>query len=222
MKAKGIWFLAAGFASLLSAAIVYAGGWVIVTVGTLPEYAVAGKPLRLTFMVRDGGLTPRHDWTPAIEANAGTEIVRTSAATTNKPGEYTATLVLPRPGNWTIRINAFGDEDSSRWTMREGPTLREFTVIASGSLTPPALSQDALGERLFIAKGCITCHAGKAEGMNLHGPDLSGRRFPEAYLKGFLADPQAIRGLDSEMPKLDLTTSEIGALTAFINSGRLR
>jgi hypothetical protein len=73
-----------------------------------------------------------------------------------------------------------------------------------------------------MAKGCITCHAGSAEGLSAHGPDLSGRRFPETDLKKLLADPQAIRGNESEMPKLDLNKSEIGALTAFINSGRLR
>jgi hypothetical protein len=73
-----------------------------------------------------------------------------------------------------------------------------------------------------MAKGCITCHAGSAEGLSTHGPDLSGRRFPETYLKKLLADPQAIRGSESEMPKLDLNKSEIGALTAFINRGRLR
>jgi mono/diheme cytochrome c family protein len=73
-----------------------------------------------------------------------------------------------------------------------------------------------------MAKGCITCHAGSADGFSPHGLDLSGRRFPETYLKKLLADPQAIRGSESEMPKLDLNKSEIGALTAFINSGQLR
>jgi hypothetical protein len=70
MKEKRLSLIAVGFASVLSAAIVYAGGWVIVTVAALPEYGIVGKPLHLTFMVRDPGLTPREDFTPAIAASS--------------------------------------------------------------------------------------------------------------------------------------------------------
>src|SRR5439155_19824703 len=40
---------------LISAA--FAGGWAIVTLDDFPEYAVAGKPLNLTFAVRQHGMT---------------------------------------------------------------------------------------------------------------------------------------------------------------------
>ena len=35
-----------------------AGGWAVVTVEQLPDYVEAGKPLTLTFMVRQHGVTP--------------------------------------------------------------------------------------------------------------------------------------------------------------------
>jgi hypothetical protein len=53
------------------------------------------------------------------------------------------------------------------------------------------------------------------------GPDLTGKRFDEAYLKRFLADPQKVRPRSPdaswEMPDLDLTKREIASLVAFIN-----
>jgi hypothetical protein len=40
------------------------------------------------------------------------------------------------------------------------------------------------------------------------------------HLASLLADPAATRGPDTAMPDLDLTGSEIAALTAFINRER--
>jgi hypothetical protein len=44
--------------------------------------------------------------------------------------------------------------------------------------------------------------------------DLTGKRFPNDYLKKFLADP-AIK--PAEMPNLNLNADDIEALAAFIN-----
>src|SRR5262245_9314873 len=217
MRGKGIRLFVAN-AFLILVATIYAGGWAILTVRDLPEYAVAGKPRRLTFMVRHHGVSPLGSLKPKITAKSDTQIVKVSAVKTKTTGEYTATLVLPRPGKWTIQIQSELTDS----------TLPELSVIAAGSPTPPPLSQAALGERLFVAKGCIGCHINRevqAENLGNIGPDLTGKRFPEAYLKSFLADPQATLGRNSEpergeMPNLGLTQSEIGALTAFINRER--
>src|SRR5262249_16328615 len=147
-----------------------------------------------------------------IAASSGTELVRAAAASTRKVGEYQATLLFPHPGRWTIRINSFGDEDLSQWGLAEGPTLPQFTGIAPGDPIPHTLSQEVLGERLFIVKGCIMCHNGGAEGLRPLGPELSGKRFSLTYLKKVLADPQAVRSTVSEMPRLDLSKSEVAAL----------
>jgi Cytochrome c len=206
----------ASVASLILVATVYAGGWMIMTLRDLPEYAVAGRPIQLTFMVREHGVSPLDGLTPKIAAKSGTKVVETSAVATKSPGEYTATLALPDPGSWTIEFD---------------PTdfvLPELTVIAPGSPAPPPLSEASLGERLFVAKGCIGCHINRElEARNLYdvGPDLTGKRFPETYLKSLLVDPKATLRRDSdpdreEMPNLGLTTGEIAALTAFINRDR--
>jgi mono/diheme cytochrome c family protein len=218
MRGKWCLLFVAGLASLVPGATVYAGGWAIVNVRDMPEYAVAGKPVRLTFTVRGHGVSPLGDLEPKIAAKSGTTMVEASAVATKNSGEYTANLALPRPGNWTIQIIGTIDD----------PTLPDLTVIASGSPAPPPLSQAALGKRLFVAKGCIGCHVNRevrVEDGGGVGPDLTGKRFPEAYLKSFLADPRATLGRDFEaweMPNLGLTKSEIAALTAFINRERPR
>jgi mono/diheme cytochrome c family protein len=222
MQQKSVLLFVASIALLVLVATVYAGGWAIVTVRDLPEYAVAGKRLPLTFMVRGHGMSPIDGLEPKITAKSGTGIVEASAVATKNTGEYTASLVLPRPGNWTIQMVGTIDD----------PILPELAVIAPGSPTPPPLSQTEVGKRLFVAKGCIGCHANrevKADSQGGVGPDLTARRFPDTYLKSVLADPKAAfakRGPAPEgsweMPNLGLTKSEIAALAAFINRERPR
>lgn len=229
MTRKWIALSIAGVVSLALVATVYAGGWAIATVKDLPEYAIAGKSFALTFMIRQHGISPLDGLTPAISATLGTQrsdhsvmrtVIETAAVATEKTGEYTASMVLPGPGDWAIQItNAYGSY-----------SLPELKVIAEGTPGPPALSREAAGLRLFVAKGCIGCHANRDVGkdsLTNVGPDLTGMRFPEAYLKSLLANPKAALsgrvpdGTDEGiMPNLDLTQSEIAALTAFINRQR--
>lgn len=210
--------LIASIVVLLLVATVHAGGWAVRTVVDVPDYAVAGKPLLVTFMVRQHGVTPMVDLTPAVEAKSGTDTVKTKAVATKRTGEYAARVVFPRPGTWTIEIDAYGTT-----------TLPALTVIAPGQSPPLPLSPAAVGERLFLAKGCIQCHINRdvsADFLSEVGPELTGRSFPETDLKRFLADPQATRGrdpaLEEGMPNLELKKSEIAALVAFINRERPR
>ena len=210
--------LIASMVLLLLVTAVHAGGWAVRTVLDMPDYAVAGKPQLLTFMVRQHGVSPMADLTPTVEAKSGTDTVKTKAVATKRTGEYAARVVFPRPGTWTIAIDAYG-----------ATTLPALTVIAPGQSPPPPLSPAALGERLFLAKGCTECHIDRdigAESLSEVGPELTGRRFPETDLKRFLADPQATRGrdpaLEEGMPNLELKKSEIAALVAFINRERPR
>lgn len=207
-------------APLALVATAYGGGWAVATVRDLPEYAVAGTPLGLTFMVRQHGVSPLGGLEPRIVARLGTDVVEAPAAATTNTGEYATAMVLPLPGDWAIQIlDAFGSY-----------TLPDLTVIAPGSPAPPALSEEGAGERLFVAKGCIACHVNReVQAQNLvdFGPELTGRQFPETYLKTLLADPGAAFGEDSgaeygDMPNLGLTKDEIAALTAFINRERPR
>jgi hypothetical protein len=222
MRRKLATAVAAGVASAVVAAL-HAGGWVVVSLRDLPEYAVAGKPLPLRFMVRQHGVEPLGGLEPIVTVSSSTRTVSVPAVPTRKTGEYAATLVLPHPGRWTIRIATVAFNES---------TLHALPVIVDGSPAPPPLSPPALGERLFVAKGCIGCHANrelrsgdmadvfKTFGSGSGAPDLTGKRFADAYVKSLLADPAATRGPDAGMPDLGLARSEITALTAFINRER--
>lgn len=188
----------------------YAGGWATVTLNDLPDYAVAGKPLTLTFSVRQHGMSLLGGLKPSVRAATTTGLKASAAVTpTANKGEYTASLTLPQPGEWTITIgNGF---DSTPVTL---PMLK---VIQDGSPVPRPFAEGTRGGRLFVAKSCAGCHRHQEinpERTSTAALDLTGKRFPHDYLKRFLADP-AIK--PAEMPNLNLKEAEIAALAAFIN-----
>jgi len=195
------------------ATAVYAGGWAIITLNDLPDHAVAGQPLHLTFMVRQHGVTPLSGLKPTVRATmrTGRTGLKTSAAvrpTTNK-GEYTAALTLPESGEWTITI------DSS--FMTSTTTLPPLKVIEKGSPLPRPFADNTRGGRLFVAKGCVGCHRHleiNPERASTPDLDLSAKRYDHEYLKKFLADP-SIKTAD--MPNLRLNGREVTALAAFLN-----
>jgi len=216
---NGRWSVVVSLGVLCLAAATHAGGWGVATVRELPAYVVAGKPLQLTFRVLQHGVTPLDGLKPTIVATAGANVVNATATPTKNTGEYTTTLVMRQAGQWTIAI----DSDYIKRTV-----LPALTVIAPGTPAPPPLSRIALGQRLFVVKGCNGCHINhEADAENLFeiGPDLTGKRFPDAYLTSFLADPQAVLARKAEaergeMPNLGLKGAEIAALVAFINRER--
>ena len=170
--------------------------------------------IRLTFVVRDITGKPYDYGTPNIIAESEGEVLAVPVARTGNAGEHAADLVFSQPGNWSIRFNAFSD--SSEW---ESSTIPQLAVIAPGSPAPPTLSQAALGERLYQAKDCTHCHSPSDKRF---GPYPLIRRYPDARLEKFLADPKSTASRDSEtyiveMPNLDLTQSEIAALVAYLN-----
>ena len=195
------------------------GGWASITVESVPDHIVAGQPVTLTYMVRQHGVEPLSGLTGRVEARSGDQAATVTATAAGRAGRYTATLNLPRPGDWTITVNSgFGNSRV---------TLLPITVIAAGAAAP-VLSDADRGQRLFVAKGCLTCHVHRdapAEGYSSkYGPDLSERHFPADYLAQFLADPAKVlkaRGSTKEMPNLELRPAEITALVAFVNKTAL-
>ena len=86
------------------------------------------------------------------------------------------------------------------------------------------ISQVELGRQLFVAKGCITCHANSKISnssaywtIDMGATNLSTfSAIPEAlFLR--LKDPASVKS-DTKMPNLELREEEIEALVAFINS----
>lgn len=86
-----------------------------------------------------------------------------------------------------------------------------------------SISQVELGRRLFIAKGCITCHFNSKAAtsgyvtIDMGAPDLTEFSASPEVLRLRLKDPSSVKS-DTEMPNLDLSEAEIEALIAFINS----
>jgi len=201
-------------ALLTTLAATYVGGWAVITVEDLPNEIVVGRPVTLTYSVRQHGRSLLSGLRGRLEATGAGQTIREAAAPGLDAGRYTVTFTPPRPGTWTITISSgFGNNQI---------TLLPIPAVNAGR-SASALSAADRGLRLFVAKGCVTCHVHPdvtGSGEVKVGPDLSGRRFDADYLRRFLADPNiaTTRGPGGfEMPNLNLAPQEITALTAFIN-----
>jgi len=202
----------------LLAAIAAYGGWAAITVENLPEYVVARQPVSLTFTVRQHGVRPLTGLQPRVEATSGTLTTTAAATPGTEGGQYTAALMLPDTGDWAITIHSgFGNSTT---------TLLPIKAIAPDARAPRPLADAERGRRLFVAKGCVTCHLHRdvsATSIGV-GPELTGRRSPPEYLTRFLANPPAVyagpKPGSFEMPNLHLKPPEITALIAFLNTER--
>ncbi|MEO7456693.1 MAG: cytochrome c [Gemmatimonadaceae bacterium] len=215
MKNRPLYFAMLGTLMLTAAATTF-GGWAVVTVDDMPEYAVAGKAIELPFTVRQHGVTLLGDLNPTLVAtNGDTELTARARAAKDK-GHYIVSFTPPSTAVWTLRIRSgFGNSESKNIPLR---------VVANGAAAPRKLADAERGHQLFVAKGCVTCHMrgdDGADGLKL-APELSGRRYVPEYLARFLADPVNNRltqvASNNRMPQLDLQQSEIASLIAFINS----
>ena len=61
-------------------AFVSMGGWAVVTVLKIPDAWAAGKPLILSWQVRQHGVSPLDGLRPVIEARSGLQVVKGTAA----------------------------------------------------------------------------------------------------------------------------------------------
>lgn len=206
MASKALRVLVPGL--LLPALMGHAGGWAVITVDDLPDYVEAGKPVQLSFMVRQHGVTPLLDVRPNIDAVAGRLSARGSVSPGDKPGRYSASLTLPNVGDWSITIHSgFGNSEI---------TLLPLPAVEQGKTLTRSVSDVERGQRLFFAKGCVTCH----QQIEV-GPKLEGKRFDVTYISGFLAKPPTTPSKgNSPMPNLGLQQREIASLVAYLNSDR--
>ncbi|HSL29004.1 MAG TPA: cytochrome c [Anaerolineales bacterium] len=101
----------------------------------------------------------------------------------------------------------------------EAQNENAFEVAAESSI-----SQVEMGQQLFVAKGCITCHvnnrverASSYWTIDMGAPNLSNYSSAPEILFIRLKDPAAAKS-DTKMPNLGLKETEIEALIAFINS----
>jgi hypothetical protein len=194
---------------LLPVFMNHAGGWAVVTVDNLPDYAEAGKATTLTYMVRQHGVEPFPGLTGTITATSGRLTARGSVVPGQRRGQYSASITLPSAGDWSISIKSgFPKADV---------TLRPLTAVTHGTTLARTVSDPERGEALFTAKGCVTCHV-----QIPVGPKLDGRRFDATYISAFLANPPRTPTQPNReaMPNLGLDQREIASLVAYLNSPR--
>jgi hypothetical protein len=196
------------------------GGWAVVTVDDLPEYAMTGQPVNLSYTVRQHGMSMMSGLSGSVMASSEGSRDTVRVLSRAFGSTYRASVILPHGGEWTFRISTgFGTNSS---------TLLPIRAVAQGpGVTPPApIAEFDRGHQLFVAKGCSMCHALNEAGPMQYsqiGPRLTGRQYPPAYLAEFLADPEKSplsKATVSQwrMPNLGLKPAEISALVAFINS----
>jgi mono/diheme cytochrome c family protein len=114
-----------------------------------------------------------------------------------------------RAGEWSIGINS--------GFLESRTALTPITAPPRGTAVVP-MSDLERGQRLFVAKGCVTCHtiSAAAAGTRLSAPELSKRAYPPDYLKRFLADPAINPAARGRMPNLNLKEPEIAALASYL------
>lgn len=84
----------------------------------------------------------------------------------------------------------------------------------------PAVAPEDIGEALFVAKGCVSCHQNDkvtmAENMHEIGPNLTNYQGNSDYLTQWLNNPADIKP-DTIMPRLYLSDFEISELVTFLS-----
>ena len=105
------------------------------------------------------------------------------------------------------------------------PAVEAESESPSKSVSAESISQAELGEQLFVAKGCITCHTNAKVSnssdywtINAEGAtNLTNFSASPEILRIRLRNPKDAKS-DTQMPNLNLSDAEIEALIAFINS----
>ena len=208
-----------------------AGGWAVVSVAKAPHAWVTGRPLQLTWQVRQHGATPLHDLEPRLEAWSGHRRVSGRTWRVDDGGErgYRGSITLPAAGEWRIVVHSgFGPSRTELLPVRvidSGTTIRGTVEDHLRRRGIPVVTAAEDGRRAFAALGCTTCHRHAAVAIrgqvDDYGPDLTNRRFNAGYLTRFLTDPSIKPPSNGRtMPNMQLREEDIAALVAFLTQPR--
>jgi hypothetical protein len=208
-----------------------AGGWAVITVVNPPDVLQAGATYRIEYVVRQHGVTLLQGLRGSLTVQPGGSAAESSPVTvTSEPGSSTGHYIA------TIRVP---DTDRLSLAIRSGfsgggwgdLTLTSIPVVPRGKPLPPVAESDR-GHRLFVAKGCGTCHVNgdvpEFAAMNRVvgvGPELTGRRLEAEYVRQRLTNPSSLPKLGDSpvrMPNLGLSEGEVNALVALISGSTER
>lgn len=101
----------------------FAGGWAIVNLDEWPANVVAGEEFEIGFTVLQHGVTPVTGITPIISGTltGAKESVSVMAKEEGEPGHYVASLNFPEAGEWSWRIESFGEQVMPPLTVADTP-----------------------------------------------------------------------------------------------------
>src|SRR5687768_2514003 len=187
--------LPAAMLLLSTAAFVFSGGWAVVSVSKIPDAWIVGKPLQLSWQVRQHGLAPLAGLKPTIEARSESHRVTGSTWEFSEDGQkgYRGTITFPERGDWEVTIGSgFGRSRAVLLPWRVVDSIKPVRGTVESHLPTigvPPLGEAKRGRRMFAALGCVTCHVHTAVPdageLRDFGPDLTDRRFEAAYLARF-------------------------------------
>ena len=211
------------------------GGWAVVKVSKIPDAWIVGKPLQLSWQVRQHGervLGAADGIHPALEARSRSRVVRGTTSAFAEDGErgFRGQIVFPESGDWQVTIHSgFGDSKAVLIPWRVVDSMKPVRGTVEehlASIGVPRFSEVERGRRLFASQGCVACHVHRdvplrGQMANV-GPGLSDRRLPAEYLASFLKDPTIKPETPGKprMPNLALREKEITPLVAFLTAER--
>ena len=85
MASRSIRLLCSAGLLVLSATALNAGGWVVITVKDLPDYVVVGKPVTVTYAVRQHGKHLLNGLDGRLEMRSGAHAISAAATATRNP-----------------------------------------------------------------------------------------------------------------------------------------
>ena len=94
--------------ALLLVVPAFAGSWVVITLDALPGEVRAGETVHIGFMVRQHGVRPTDDVSPALSAtNRDTdETITAEAKQSGTTGHFEVAVLFPAEGVWEWQIAA--------------------------------------------------------------------------------------------------------------------
>ena len=199
-----------------------AGGWAVITIANPPDYLEAGKSYRLEYLVRQHGRDLLSGLQGSVEvqgAGGNRTSVQTSPA--SKKGSYSATFTVPDADQMNLKITS--GFSGGGWGDL---TVTSIPIVRAGK-DRPTITLAERGRRLFVAKGCGTCHvnaevpefAQANRVVDKLGPELTGRRLEAAYVRQRLTNPASLPAIGADvvrMPNLELASGEVDALVAML------
>jgi mono/diheme cytochrome c family protein len=205
------------FLLCIVAAAPHAGGGAVITLDDVPDYIVAGQPVTLSWVARQHGEFVNLNYIGIATINGEKVPVERYGArfsatfTAKEEGPVHVSLMMVRP----VASGPGGTSSVIFGSVR----LLPIQAVAPGE-APPALPAAERGRRLFVAKGCATCHGHRAVNAGSSNKDLTGRSFGINYLADIINDPYSILPAPGSpylaMPALGLSYQDAEFIGAFL------